>query len=383
MHSIKYVSDLIGKIYDTVTDTAQWHGVLEQITDQSNAKAATMHVFAPLQGNAIRLSHEYGTNATWSELLHTTYAALCPVGPLVAVADTGEITSILNFIEEAEFVETRFYKEWCVPQDYFDMAGALLVKNVHDVVALTVYGGRQRGRFTKEELELIEILAPHAKRAVTIASLLEHRNIELAAMSSIIDNIATAVVIVNAVGQIVRLNASADEMMRQGGIVGARNGRLTVSTDDGQRLLRTALSAESREPAIVPLGTDGGGTLSAAILPMDRRASLFAVLLHVPAQLLPATGQILARTFGLTRRESSLVVLLLNGNTVESSAEQLGIGLATAKTHLNNIFEKTRTNRQAELIQRILEAMPPIKMNSDTARPDARNGSAAPQTTAT
>jgi DNA-binding CsgD family transcriptional regulator len=97
---------------------------------------------------------------------------------------------------------------------------------------------------------------------------------------------------------------------------------------------------------------------------MAPRSAQFAVLLHVPPQMLPATGRILVDTFGLTRREASLVVVMLNGNTIEAAAEQLGIGLATAKTHLNRVFEKTGTNRQAELIQRVLQAMPPIRTGS-------------------
>jgi DNA-binding CsgD family transcriptional regulator/PAS domain-containing protein len=361
MHNLKVFSDLVGKIYETTTNPAEWRGILEEVSRHCGAKAATMQVFAPLQSNAIRVSYEYGTNPEWSELLHGKYAALCPVGPIVAVAEVGEISSIFNYIEPAEFVETRFYKEWCLPQDYYDMAGALLVKNVQDVVALTVYGGRQRGAFKKQELELVELLAPHAKRAAMIASLLEHRTIELAALSSIIDRMATAIVVVDASGRISRHNDAAAEMMESGGVVSNRDGRLSVATQEGQRALRQALASEKSEPAIVPLGDGERGMLTAAVLPMAPRSAQFAVLLHVPPQMLPATGRILVDTFGLTRREASLVVVMLNGNTIEAAAEQLGIGLATAKTHLNRVFEKTGTNRQAELIQRVLQAMPPIR----------------------
>jgi DNA-binding CsgD family transcriptional regulator len=46
----------------------------------------------------------------------------------------------------------------------------------------------------------------------------------------------------------------------------------------------------------------------------------------------------------------------LKGDGRLAAARRRGITGATAKTHLSNIFEKTGTHRQAELIRLLLDA---------------------------
>ncbi|HJE24707.1 MAG TPA: LuxR family transcriptional regulator [Methylorubrum populi] len=59
----------------------------------------------------------------------------------------------------------------------------------------------------------------------------------------------------------------------------------------------------------------------------------------------------LERIFKMTRAEAKLSVLLSSGITIAESAEVLGISVATARSQLASVFNKTRTNRQAELIK--------------------------------
>jgi DNA-binding CsgD family transcriptional regulator len=46
---------------------------------------------------------------------------------------------------------------------------------------------------------------------------------------------------------------------------------------------------------------------------------------------------------------------------LKEAADLLGIRETTAKTHLQRIFEKTGTSRQAGLIQLLMAATPPVR----------------------
>jgi DNA-binding CsgD family transcriptional regulator len=59
--------------------------------------------------------------------------------------------------------------------------------------------------------------------------------------------------------------------------------------------------------------------------------------------------------FGLTDAESGVAAEILKGDGRLAAARRLGISDTTAKTHLSNIFEKTGTRRQAELVRLILD----------------------------
>jgi DNA-binding CsgD family transcriptional regulator len=64
----------------------------------------------------------------------------------------------------------------------------------------------------------------------------------------------------------------------------------------------------------------------------------------------------LRRHFDLTSTEAALAAEILRGDGRKAAAQRCGISDATAKTHLANIFEKTGTHRQAELIRFLLGA---------------------------
>ena len=64
----------------------------------------------------------------------------------------------------------------------------------------------------------------------------------------------------------------------------------------------------------------------------------------------------LRRRFGLTNAETAFAVEILKGDGRRAAAKRCGITDGTAKTHLAHIFEKTGTNRQAELVRFLLNA---------------------------
>jgi DNA-binding CsgD family transcriptional regulator len=50
-------------------------------------------------------------------------------------------------------------------------------------------------------------------------------------------------------------------------------------------------------------------------------------------------------------REAELARMLLEGHSLESASESLDIAIGTARVHLRNLFAKTDTNRQGDLIR--------------------------------
>ena len=59
----------------------------------------------------------------------------------------------------------------------------------------------------------------------------------------------------------------------------------------------------------------------------------------------------LGTLYGLTRMESSLVVALYCAPVLQMAADQCGIALNTAKTHLKRVFAKCGVHSKAELLR--------------------------------
>ncbi len=82
---------------------------------------------------------------------------------------------------------------------------------------------------------------------------------------------------------------------------------------------------------------------------------LFAVVL-LSAKDMQAAGNLVNRSFGLTTAESRLAAKLVQGLRVADAGAELGMTPSTARWHLKNIFAKTGTRRQADLLRLLTNA---------------------------
>ena len=64
----------------------------------------------------------------------------------------------------------------------------------------------------------------------------------------------------------------------------------------------------------------------------------------------------LANTLGLSPRQAAIAGLLAQGATLAQAAAALGIAVDTARWHLREVFERTVTHRQIDLVRLALQA---------------------------
>jgi DNA-binding CsgD family transcriptional regulator len=80
-----------------------------------------------------------------------------------------------------------------------------------------------------------------------------------------------------------------------------------------------------------------------------------AVLVIIDPEDVPEPPvDVLRRLYGLTQTEARVAVCVLRGDGVKTIAEELAVSAATVKTHLQNVFSKTDTHRQAQLVRLLL-----------------------------
>jgi len=80
----------------------------------------------------------------------------------------------------------------------------------------------------------------------------------------------------------------------------------------------------------------------------NRQKILISVLnLDFKRTISPAVLQDL---FAFTPSESQLALLLMNGKSVVECADEMGVRISTVREKLSNLFAKTRTSRQPELV---------------------------------
>jgi DNA-binding CsgD family transcriptional regulator len=114
---------------------------------------------------------------------------------------------------------------------------------------------------------------------------------------------------------------------------------------------------------------DGAGYI-ATLLPIERGrrggilapfAASVAVFTQDPVQAPLMPGEAFARLHGLTGAELRVLLALAQGLGGMEAADMLGISEPTMRTHLQRVFSKTGTSRQADLLRLLHHSTPPIR----------------------
>jgi DNA-binding NarL/FixJ family response regulator len=65
----------------------------------------------------------------------------------------------------------------------------------------------------------------------------------------------------------------------------------------------------------------------------------------------PTPLDAIAKLYKLTASEIRVLDAVLKVGSIKAMAEMLGVSQATVKTHLHNVFTKTKTGRQSDLVK--------------------------------
>src|SRR4051812_26093404 len=69
----------------------------------------------------------------------------------------------------------------------------------------------------------------------------------------------------------------------------------------------------------------------------------------------------IALLYGLTTAERNVLEHIAESHSPQETADHLGVSVNTVKTHLQKIFAKTGTARQADLVRLIARSTAPLK----------------------
>jgi DNA-binding CsgD family transcriptional regulator len=152
--------------------------------------------------------------------------------------------------------------------------------------------------------------------------------------------------------------------------------RLSVIDRQAERTLRAAIAAARADDApvdvrgvTVPLAAYDGKQWLAHVLPLNHaRRQINTAYTAVAAVFIRKVGldlayalATLASVYNLTPAEMRVLAAMVEFGGVPEVASVLGISETTVKTHLQHIFEKTGTNRQADLVKLVAGFASPLR----------------------
>lgn len=191
----------------------------------------------------------------------------------------------------------------------------------------------------------------------------QHRT--LIAFKSALDLSDVATVILDGNGAVVDENSAARVMFEQKDVVQKSRYSLVAVSRGETAKLHSAMDRASLEglPALISLTRRGyARPIMAVMAPTATRPEVstdpsFILCIYDSEKDLSVSIQGCCDAYRLTRTESRLVQHLVDGVTIVEASTQMRIAEATARSYLKNIFSKTGTNRQTELVKLMLTSI--------------------------
>ncbi|CAN7441689.1 LuxR C-terminal-related transcriptional regulator [Mesorhizobium sp. LjRoot246] len=290
------------------------------------------------------------------------------------VGDVDTPVATLSLMSEAELQQTPFFRNWARPQG---LREACITKFVHTSDRIGLMGcttWANRGIISVEDQRFLALLSPHLRRASLIGDLLDQARVTASLYRQALDNLAVPVVLVGANGTILHANGAAEQMFSPQGPIFARNGLLQVQNPAVARALLEAIANSASADALLgargiglPISALGQPPAVAYVLPLTEgtaraafRPACAAVFISTTTSASPPPEAVLTTLFDLTPAEARVLQRIGSGLSASKSALSLGIGENTLKTHLNRIFAKTGTRRQADLVKLVSDIGTPL-----------------------
>ena len=373
---LEEVSQLIGDIYDAALDPGLWVNALERTCTYVGGVAAALQSHDVLQKSAC-FYFSWNDNPEYTKAYIETYAKLNPaIVPALIQTPVGQVSTFLDFVPLEQYRATRLYKEWSAPQGYIDAIQAVLDKSAISFAAATVMRHDRQGPTDDGARRRMRLLAPHFRRAVHIGKTINLKTVEAAALADALDGLAAAMFLLDAAGSIVHANTAGHILLEDGKVARRIGVRLAPADSTADKALQAiVVGAEAGDVAVgaqgiaVPLNARDGARWIMHILPLTRglrrRAgaeySAVAAAFICKAELdRPHPLEAIASVFKLTPSEMRVLMAIVDVGGVPEIAPVLGVSETTVKTHLQHVFEKTGTQRQADLVKLVAGYMSPL-----------------------
>lgn len=353
MPRMEVMLDAVGGLYDAVLEARDWSDRLSDILKPLNA-SRSFFVRGDLVSGAAAVAADRATDA--AHVVRFQAAAAAGLSPAWRLRlPQGRVVRSSDMQSDAAFARSAFYNEVVRPTGDFHGLVVQIARDSRRDFFMCLHRARGAPDFTASDIETMERLTPHIAAAIRLEEQLAALVLQAASTQAALDGLEEGVLLLDARAEVVFANAAGERMLSSERELARA---VTGLTAPGRRELKEGGAFEVPRTAHSPLRL--------RVSPVDRdgkaswrpASAVAAVFVSDPDVAARRRREALAQAYDLTPAEARFAAEITRGDGRAATARRLGISPATAQTHLSRIFEKTGTNRQAELVRLLFEAAP-------------------------
>lgn len=362
--------NMIGDIYKGISDIEAWNSILSTLVRSTSTSKGLISLRSPVN-TAIELSQLpilapkiINIEPYYIGAYLDHYYKIDPWTQLEADMADSAIIQFSDLLKAEMLKKTIFYKEFLFPQDIQDGFALILAKGQDAWVILNLFIDSNPRFSSSQTKELLQLIAPHLRRAFCSAlelALLKTQNL---ALSSLFDRHREGICLLNERSHILFQNTYARSILETGDGLYVKDGIIHATHKQTEVRLQTLiLSANYRtEDCYLRIPRKSTDTplkiylTTYAQTPADSAKSRASVILVIsdPAVSKPFDVKLLENHYFLTPAEAKLAASIGNGTSLKDYAINEAISFNTARWHLRNVFDKVGVKSQQELIRQLM-----------------------------
>ncbi len=370
MDNAKQFLDVVSKLYDAVTDIDKWPAFLAASAELFEAQGAQV-AHHDLKNQRLSFSMVHGYD--WSIEHYQRYDSLIGEDPRIPHFNNNPFLPMhcRTFLDEETLHNSRVYQEVLSKGDVEYTLGVNLLDQDQAITYFLALRNKDQPPFGEAECALLGELMPHLNRAIKLQKELGRIDFERQVSIDALDSMALGIMVVDPTSTLHFINETARTITDTNDGISIKGNRLVVSGIDERNFYR-----KLKEQLDIPPSTDQSGEAfqiarasgkeAYSVLVSSYRSgkihgistnadSPYAVILirdlDHPQE---SRTEILQRIYGLTLSQARLTNLLANGRSLKEAAADLNLTFESARQYLKLVFQKTGTNRQAELVRKVI-----------------------------
>lgn len=366
--------ELVQAIYESAMNPERWKETLDRLRIHLDATAFNLIGFQLSDyANPFLLSHnipgDYGKSyqAYWGERDLWVQAARAR-----NLTEGGNTLAGRMLVEKRKLVRSDFYNDWLAYQNI----GDVLTSNLWDAhpetphILLCFFRGIDSDGFEESDRLKLEDFSQHLNRAFRIAFRLGCLEREAVLQDSVVTGLRHAVLVLDETRKILQCNPAAQRLLDSSpALLKLRHGRVThlgeracpnldeafALVDRGRHahvvftLARAGEAGETHSALLAPLG-------EVPVLGMPSPQARYLVVIENCRGIDEDALRSFCGLFHLTAAEQSVLRGLMDDATPEEIAVTLRVSLATVRSHIRHIRQKTGVRRVTELVRMALAA---------------------------
>jgi len=362
--------ELIGLIYDSVSDSGRWTGFMAAFGQAVGApRSALLIAYSDEPDYSVVRWHGWPDEDI--QLYLDKYGEIDPLRQVSYQSPEGTVAADYELFPRDRYETSVIFQEFYAPRQFIHSMGGVILRTPTGQSIITCHRGGDAGPFGEKEKAILRGLMAHLKRAALLHGELGVLRRQLATFTGHLERFPYAFLLIDAKRRVLYLSAAARALVAE------RDG---LAIDQGHIAATSRKSQASFDQAVLELATGGGTAIRwLEISRPSRRKSYRLILMPIEGSrtiplgvAVPAVSivvidvhssarpdpEVLRELFPFTPAEARVATCLAMGQSAEEIAVETKTSVETVRTHIKRILAKTSTARQGELISSILRTVP-------------------------